>query len=104
LIILLMGFVLGAVSAHYAEKAFEEKDSSRIVIDEFFGYIAAVIFLPTTSGYLIAAFVLFRFFDILKPPPIRNIEKAVGGGLGVMLDDFAAGVISNILLQVWSRI
>lgn len=103
-ITLLIGFALGVLSAHYAEKALGEKDSRHIVIDEFVGYISAVIFLPATTGYLIAGFVLFRFFDILKPPPIRNIEKAVGGGLGVMLDDLAAGFITNILLQAWNRI
>lgn len=95
------GLAAGAVSAHRAEKELGEKDSRRIVIDEFVGYLVAVLALPLTAGYLVAAFVLFRFFDIVKPPPIRNIDKAVGGGLGVMLDDVVAGMAANVLLQIW---
>lgn len=102
--ILAFGFAFGAVSSHYAEKAFGEKDSRHIVIDEFIGYLFSVAFLPLTSGYLIAAFFLFRFFDILKPPPIRNLEKALTGGLGVMLDDVVAGIFTNVILQLWNRI
>jgi len=49
---------------------------------------------------LVAGFVLFRFFDILKPPPIRQAEK-IGGGLGIMLDDFLAGIFSNLLIRVF---
>jgi phosphatidylglycerophosphatase A len=48
---------------------------------------------------MVAAFFLFRFFDILKPPPIRMLER-VGGGFGVMCDDVAAGIITNLILQV----
>jgi phosphatidylglycerophosphatase A len=56
--------------------------------------------VPKTIGYLFAAFVLFRFFDILKPAPIRRIEKAVPGGAGVMLDDVMAGVYANACIQL----
>ncbi|MBF0558659.1 MAG: phosphatidylglycerophosphatase A [Nitrospirae bacterium] len=93
-------FCLGTAAAHVVEGIFG-KDSGRIVIDEFAGFMISVFSLPYTPGYLIAGFFLFRFFDILKPPPIRNIEKAVKGGLGVMLDDVAAGLATNLLLQVW---
>jgi phosphatidylglycerophosphatase A len=55
--------------------------------------------LPLTPFYVIAAFVLFRIFDILKPPPVCYFEK-INGGAGIMLDDVAAGIISNILLQI----
>jgi phosphatidylglycerophosphatase A len=100
-IILVSGFIIGVLSSSMAEKGFKEKDSKHIVIDEFVGYIASVIFLPLTTGYLAAAFFLFRFFDILKPPPIRNLERMFSGGIGVMIDDLAAGVITNIILQVF---
>lgn len=93
-------FGLGAVTAHIAEGILG-KDSSRIVIDEFAGFLISVFSLPLTPGYLAAAFFLFRFFDILKPPPISNIERTVRGGLGVMLDDAAAGLAANLLLQIW---
>lgn len=93
-------FGLGTVTAHIAEGVLG-KDSGRIVIDEFAGFLISVFSLPLTPGYLIAGFFLFRFFDILKPPPIRNIERTIGGGLGVMLDDAAAGLAANLLLQIW---
>ncbi|MGD0282235.1 MAG: phosphatidylglycerophosphatase A [Dissulfurispiraceae bacterium] len=93
-------FALGTVVSHIAEGIFG-KDSGRIVIDEFTGFMISVFLLPLTAGYLTAAFFLFRFFDILKPPPIRNIERAVRGGLGVMMDDVAAGLMTNLLIQIW---
>jgi phosphatidylglycerophosphatase A len=100
-IILVSGFIIGVLSSSMAEKGFKEKDSKHIVIDEFVGYIASVMLLPFTAGHLVAAFFLFRFLDILKPPPIRNVERMFSGGMGVMVDDLAAGVITNIILQVF---
>jgi phosphatidylglycerophosphatase A len=63
--------------------------------------MASIIFLPITIGYVVSAFCLFRFFDILKPPPIRNLERMFSGGIGVMIDDLAAGIITNLILQLW---
>ena len=102
--ILAAGFAAGTASAHFAEKAFGEKDSSRIVIDEAVGYCVSVLALPQNAMYLIAAFLLFRFFDIVKPPPIKDIENRFGGGLGVMLDDVAAGIYTNVILQIAARL
>lgn len=92
----------GIIASRHAEKILNKKDSRHIVIDEFAGYAVSVIFLPTnTYHYYIAAFFLFRFFDILKPPPIRNIEKILKGGTGIMADDLLAGVFTNLILQAW---
>ncbi len=99
-VLMVAAFALGTFVSHIAE-GFFGKDSGRIVIDEFTGFMISVFLLPLTAGYLTAAFFLFRFFDILKPPPIRNIERAVGGGLGVMMDDAAAGLMTNLLIQIW---
>ena len=66
--------IAGIVSSDKAEKLFGEKDSRHIIIDEFAGYMASLLFLPFSWGYVIAAFVLFRLFDILKPPPLRRLE------------------------------
>jgi phosphatidylglycerophosphatase A len=101
LIILAVAFAAGIVSSHSVEKNSGLKDNSRIVIDEFVGYLFAVAFLPLNIGYIIAAFVLFRFLDVLKPPPIKNLERMFSGGIGVMIDDMAAGIITNIILQAW---
>ncbi len=100
LIILIVTLLIGIWVSGVVEKAFGQKDCVHIVIDEFVGYLCSIIFLPLTPTFMIAAFFLFRFFDILKPPPIRMIEK-LGGGAGVMFDDVAAGIITNILLQIF---
>jgi phosphatidylglycerophosphatase A len=89
----------GAFAAGRAEKTLG-KDAPSIVIDEFAGYLVSVFFLPLEAGYILAAFILFRAFDILKPPPVRLLER-LGGGAGVMADDVAAGVLTNLVLQGW---
>lgn len=96
--------VVGTIASHRAEKILNEKDSRHIVIDEFAGYALSLLFLPPTLPYFIAAFLLFRFFDILKPPPIRWMEHTFTGGLGIMADDLAAGIYTNLLLQIWIRL
>ncbi len=99
IIALAASLITGVWASGVAEKAFGEKDCKRIVVDEFAGYLCSIIFLPLTPAYMIAAFFLFRFFDILKPPPIRMLER-ISGGAGIMLDDVAAGIITNVLLQI----
>ncbi|NTU43067.1 MAG: phosphatidylglycerophosphatase A [Nitrospirales bacterium] len=94
-------FILGVWSAHEAEKAFQQKDCGCIVIDEVSGYLTSVLFLPLTPGFMIAALCLFRLLDITKPPPIRNVERSLKGGLGVMMDDVVAGIGVNLILQLW---
>ncbi len=101
LAVIVIGTVIGIVAAGAAEKTIGETDSRHIIIDEFVGFLVSVIFLPHTYPYLAASFLLFRFFDILKPFPIRNLEKMVKGGLGIMVDDILAGVITNLVLQIW---
>ena len=77
-------------------RVYQEKDASEIVIDEIAGYCLAIYLLPINM--LLPAFVLFRIFDILKPQPIDKLEK-FRGGLGVVLDDLGAGVITALLLH-----
>lgn len=96
--------VIGVVASDTAEKIIGEADSGHIVIDEFAGYLVSVSFLPHTYGYLIAGFLLFRIFDILKPFPIRTLERALKGGAGIMADDILAGIFTNVILQVWTKI
>lgn len=93
--------VIGMIAAHTAEKVLNEKDSGHIVIDEFAGFAVSIFMLPGTLLFLAAAFLLFRFFDILKPPPVRWIERTCPGGTGVVADDLMAGVYTNLLLQIW---
>lgn len=94
-------FIAGVISSGGAERAFGRKDPPEVVIDEFAGYMTSVVFLPPSLGYMAAGFILFRVFDIIKPPPIRRLERSFEGGLGVMLDDLFAGVYANAVLQAW---
>lgn len=96
--------VVGTIAAHRAEILLNEKDSGHIVIDEFAGYGVSIFMLPGTLFFLIAAFLLFRLFDILKPPPIRWIERTLPGGSGIVADDLMAGVYANLVLQIWMRL
>jgi len=81
------------------------KDPARVVIDEVAGMCISLLFIPVSIKYIIAALLLFRFFDIVKPLFIRRIEK-LPSGWGIMLDDVLAGVYANILLQavIWFKI
>lgn len=80
---------------------FEGDDPPAIVIDEMAGFLVTMIGHPFTWLNVGIAFVLFRLFDIIKPPPIRQMEKKIKGAWGVVLDDVAAGVFANILLWVF---
>ncbi len=81
------------------ERALGHHDSKEIVIDEVVGYLVAFAWLPLTPMSLVAAFVVFRIFDILKPYPISVLDARVKGGLGVVVDDLAAGLITSLILQ-----
>jgi len=74
-------------------------DPGFVVIDEVAGQLIALIAVPLRWQYVLASFILFRGFDILKPPPLRQLEKLPGGS-GIMLDDVGAGVFANIIVQV----
>ncbi len=77
-------------------------DDGRIVIDEVCGYLVATLMLPQTILTAALAFVLFRFFDIVKPFPVKQLQKLTGG-MGITADDLMAGTISNIILQILYR-
>jgi phosphatidylglycerophosphatase A len=100
LTITLAVIVIGVKASSVAEQVLGKKDPGSVVIDEFAGYMVSMAFLPATAGNLIAAFILFRFFDIVKPPPIDALEK-IGGGPGIMADDILAGIITSAILQTW---
>ena len=76
------------------------KDPGFVVIDEVAGQMIALIGLPTNWKYLLAGFILFRSFDIVKPFPLRRLEK-LPGGTGIMMDDVGAGLYALVLLHIW---
>jgi phosphatidylglycerophosphatase A len=83
-----------------AEAIYGAHDVQRIVIDEVVGLLCTVIGVPWRWPEIIAAFVLFRLLDALKPPPINWFDEKVPGGLGVVIDDVAAGLIGCALLHL----
>jgi phosphatidylglycerophosphatase A len=74
-------------------------DPSAIVWDEILGYLLTMTGAPPGWVWMALGFALFRLFDILKPWPIRELDRKVRGGLGVILDDLLAGLIALVLLQ-----
>ncbi len=93
---------VGTWAAGEAEKLLGKKDAPSIVIDEVAGYLISMAMVPSGWGFIAAGFCLFRFFDIVKPWPLRQLQD-LHGGPGVMLDDVGAGIYTNILLQIVSR-
>jgi len=85
--------------AHLAEAMLEVADPKQVVIDEIVGMMVALVALPVSLLVWAAGFLLFRFFDILKPFPIGYLEKRCPGGLGIVIDDVIAGFAANILLH-----
>lgn len=74
-------------------------DHGGIVWDEFAGFLITMIAVPVSWLGLVLGFVLFRFFDVLKPWPIGWLDRRVHGGTGIMLDDLVAGVYAALVLQ-----
>jgi phosphatidylglycerophosphatase A len=103
----LVSAALGVWASDRAEKIFDHKDASQIVVDEVFGQIISFIFIaPHLTGmganwrwWMIAGFALFRAFDIFKPYPINRLQ-GLPGGLGVMMDDALAGVYAAVALSL----
>lgn len=87
-------------SSGLCERHLGRNDPSEAVIDEVAGFLLTLFLLPLSWLTLSLGFVLFRFFDIVKPFPIRTIEKKVRGGAGIVLDDLLAGFYANLSLRI----
>lgn len=83
-----------------SERIFKKKDASFIVIDELVGFLITMFLLPVTWVYVVMGFFLFRFFDIVKPPPANIFNNRKKGGLDVVMDDVIAGIYSCIALHL----
>ncbi len=94
---------LGIWAAQRAEGLFGQRDDGRITIDEVAGMLLSLAFLPRRLDVVVAGFLLFRLFDIVKPPPARAAES-LPGGLGVMTDDLVAGLYANLVGQLLWRV
>ena len=94
-----VAFLAGIYLCGRTAKDLGVHDHGGIVWDEFVGYWITMILVPVTWYWIAIGFLLFRFFDILKPFPIGWLDKKVQGGFGIMLDDLIAGIYAGIVLQ-----
>lgn len=91
--------LVGVWAAATADRAWGTHDSGRIVIDEVAGYLVTMALVDRTNWIVLGiGFVVFRFFDIVKPPPVRWLDENLPGGWGVVLDDIAAGVMGAAVM------
>ena len=91
--------LLGIQAATRVSRATANKDPQFVVIDEVAGQLIALIAVPLAWKTFLAGFILFRGFDIVKPPPVRQLEK-LPEGLGIVLDDIAAGIYALAVMQL----
>ena len=99
-IILIFSSLLGVYLCGKTSKDLGVHDHSGIVWDEFCGFWLTMIAVPAAWQWLVIGFVLFRFFDIVKPWPISWLDKKLSSGFGIMIDDIVAGIFAWILLQL----
>jgi phosphatidylglycerophosphatase A len=102
-LILAAGMALSIYLASEARRILGGKDPAPIVCDEIIGFCVAAFLLPFTLFNLILVFIIFRFFDILKPFPAGLIDRRLEGGTGIVLDDVVAGIYTNVTAQIIIR-
>jgi phosphatidylglycerophosphatase A len=95
IIVTAIGIPASTIVAHESGR----EDPGHVVIDEVAGQLIALIALPSVPGYAVLGLLLFRFFDILKPWPVRRFER-LPEGTGIMMDDVAAGVLALLCGQL----
>ena len=91
--------LLGIPICGRAARDFGVHDHPAIVWDEIAGFLVTMVAAPVGWLWALLGFVLFRLFDILKPWPIRVLDRRVHGGFGIMIDDIAAGILAALVLQ-----
>ena len=104
LLLILFFLSLLLLNYSYKESIFLNKDDKSIVIDEIFGYLIFMIFFENNTTNLLVGFILFRFFDILKPFPISLIDKNIKNSFGVMFDDVIAALFSGVGLFLFNYV
>ncbi len=99
-IVTVAAFFIGIKICQKTSEDLKVHDFSGIVWDEFVGFWITMFLIPLHWQWLVLGFVLFRFFDILKPWPIRILDQKVEGGFGIMIDDVLAGIYAWIVLYL----
>jgi phosphatidylglycerophosphatase A len=103
LIIAAVLFLLGIWACEVTGRHLGVGDHPAMVWDEVVAFLLILAIVPRAYFWQLAAFVAFRFFDIVKPPPIRYLERRYGGGLGVMVDDIVAALYALLVLALLKR-
>lgn len=103
--IFLVAFIIFSIwISDKVSKEINIHDHQGMNIDEIVGYLVTMFRAPYGWGWILLGFVLFRFFDIVKPWPIRQVDEKLQGGFGMILDDVLAGIYSLIIIQILRRI
>jgi phosphatidylglycerophosphatase A len=97
-------FLLGLWACDITGRHLGVSDHRAMVWDEVVAFALVVAIVPNELAWQLAAFVAFRFFDIAKPPPIRDFERRYGGGFGVMFDDLVAAGYTVLVLAAAKRL
>jgi phosphatidylglycerophosphatase A len=97
-----MVIVIGIAAATQVCRAAGKKDPQFVVIDEVAGQLIALVAVPLAWQTFLTSFILFRAFDIIKPPPVRQLER-LPEGTGIVLDDVAAGIYALLVMQILLR-
>lgn len=100
ILITLLFAVYGVYICEKTSRDLQVHDFSGIVWDEIVGFLLSMAFLPLHWVWILAGFILFRLLDIIKPWPISYIDKNISGGLGIMLDDILAGLLTCMILNL----
>lgn len=99
ILVLVLVVFAGVYAAGYMERRSGVQDPGTVVIDEIAGFLLTMVGSPADFFHLAAGFFLFRFFDILKPPPVRQAERRLPGGTGIMADDLLAACYAWLCLR-----
>ena len=99
LVLIVLSVAIGIPAATLEERGCGGHDPAHVVIDEVAGQLVTLIACPIVWQALLAGFILFRVFDVIKPPPVRSLEK-LPEGTGIVVDDLGAGVYALIVLQL----
>lgn len=92
--------IVAIIACDIYEQDKGDHDSPEVVVDEVVGYLIAVTWLPATWQTFLLGFILFRLFDIWKPLFIGVVDRKMKGGVGTVMDDVAAGIVANVILQM----
>lgn len=98
LLLVLALFIVGVWICQVTAQDLRIKDPAGVIWDELVGFLATMTIAPRGWGWLLAGFILFRWFDIWKPWPIWMLDRRLSGGLGIMLDDIIAGIFAALVL------